>query len=76
MQEAYDVVTLDSLTLEALGPGGEGGAGQAVLAAGEREGEAQWQLATHQIVFFDKAEDAVCYMVKQLKQNTNNFSSL
>ena len=68
MQKGDDVVALHPLALESLGPGGEGGARQAVLAAGEGEGEAQRQLAPRQVVLLHEAEDAVRYVVKQLQQ--------
>ena len=71
MQKGDDVVALNPLALKALGPGGEGGKGHAVLAAGEGEGEAQWQLATNQVVLFHEAEDAVCYVVKELKSKVS-----
>ena len=64
-------MALHPFALKALGPGGEGCTGQAVLAAGEGEGEAQRHLAPHQIVLLHEAEDAVCYVVKQLKSKVS-----
>ena len=53
--------------LEPLGPGGEDGAIETLLATRETEREAQRQHLVHQVVLLHELEDAFCYVVKQLK---------
>ena len=65
-QQLDHILALHTTTLEALGPAHEAGGRQAVLVAGEGEGEAQGQTRVLQAMTLHELMNALHDVVKQL----------
>ncbi len=72
-QEPDDVLALDAGTVEALGPSDQPGFRKALLAAREREGEAERELEAGHAVLLGEEAQAVDDVVEQLQQRQHEI---
>jgi len=66
LQQFDHILSLDACTLKSLGPANKPTYGQALLFAGEREGESKGQFTFRQVVLFDELLQALRQVVEQL----------